>query len=123
MKQVIFDLCLFQFFVMTKEDGLKEISHTDAEMIINNANMHGKFNELESPEGTPIIAWNIPLNNKIFLFIDKSGRGIRSNPNYDQVMRWDDELDDTDKSLHEFAKECEVGDIWESRTTKLIRIE
>lgn len=123
MKQVIFDFCLFQFFFVSNE-GKMPISHLTASDLIKEKDMHGKFHEGESPEGTPICIWDLEPENRLFLFKDKSGRGISSKLTQDQVMSWDKEnIDFTDKLIHEFAQESEVGDVWESRTAKLIRIE
>ena len=57
----------------------------------------------------------------VFLWIDLSGRGYTGEWTLADILDADNELGDTDASLHEWANDCNVGDTWANRTDKYIR--
>jgi hypothetical protein len=118
MRKIIFDICLLKFFFDNKE-----ITHEMAQKLIDdNGN---PFSEELSEEGTPIIVWAIKESEKEFLFIDKTGRGIKSKLEVYDLMTLDVEspLDDRDIDISDFTQNSEIGDHWETRTMKIIRID
>ena len=60
---------------------------------------------------------------KKFFFKDKTGRGITGEFSLAEIYTWDDEMDDSDNQLHDWATFADVGDEWEMRTMKLICIK
>ena len=60
---------------------------------------------------------------KIFLYKDKTGRGIKNEIFLEDILAMDDDTDVNDVSLHEWAKEAEVGDNWDDGDTEYICIE
>lgn len=63
--------------------------------------------------------------NREFLVKDKSGRGFNTTVELEQLLDgWEDEEDDYDNMLHEWASESsDVGDEWEVYNLKVIRIK
>lgn len=61
---------------------------------------------------------------KKFFIKDKTGRGETCIRTLEALLTsWEDEIDDYDQPLHEWAEEASVGDEWEDRTTAISCIE
>lgn len=63
------------------------------------------------------------LQNKVFSWYDKSGRGESSIISFSNILEEEDREDWFDNMLHEWAEEAYIGDEWEDTTEKFICIE
>lgn len=59
----------------------------------------------------------------IFRFKDKTGRDYSGTCELDSILKSEDEFSYDDQSLHEWAKEAEDGDVWDSPSTIYEAIE
>jgi len=72
-------------------------------------------NNLEDKEAASAI--------KKFFWKDLTGRGFSNTLTLEDLLEIDDESDDDDESLHEWAEYAEQGDEWEDSTMQIICIE
>lgn len=59
--------------------------------------------------------------SKQFFVQDRSGRGYSVTLEGSRLLEWDDETDWNDKGLHDFVSDADVGDTWNSASTKITR--
>lgn len=63
-------------------------------------------------------------DNKKYMFIDLSGRGIKSKLTDKHIRNtWDlSEISDNDQVLSDFLDNSDIGDTWETDSIKLITL-
>jgi hypothetical protein len=63
------------------------------------------------------------MNSKEFFYTDKTGRGFKGTFSEQSLLTWPDEIDDNEILISEFIQTSQIGDKWESRTDKIVRIK
>lgn len=58
---------------------------------------------------------------KVFFYSCKTGKTFFGEISEEKLLTWENEADDNEIDLHEFIKNSEIGDKWETAADRIIR--